>query len=114
MMPDANVAATCCLLAAANRAEMSVDSAAILISVSMLGGTLTKSTKRLILSALEYRPRTVGTVGLGSTVERCMPNGRHTVDQPDEGNHDGGGHGRETQATVSPPEWTERPEQQEH
>ena len=38
-----------------------------------------------------------------------MPNGRHTVDQPDEGNHDAGGHGRETQATVSPPEWTQRP-----
>jgi hypothetical protein len=31
---------------------------------------------------------------LGSTVERCMPNGRHTVDQPDEGNHDADGHGR--------------------
>ena len=72
------------------------------------------SVKRLILSVLRYRLRTVGTVSSGSTVERGMPNGRHTVNQPDEGNRDADGHGRETQATVSPSQWTQRPEQQEH
>ena len=43
-----------------------------------------------------------------------MPNSRHTIDQPDERNHDADRDGRETQATVSPPEWTQRHEQQEH
>src|SRR6516162_9100802 len=39
------------------------------------------------------RARTVGIAGSPSTVERRMPNGRHTIDQPDEGNHDAGRHG---------------------
>src|SRR4029079_15566321 len=83
-------------------------------SDSVLGSTVTWITKRLILSALGCRARTVGMAGSGSTVERCMPNGRHAIDQPDEGNHDAGGHGRKTQSTIRPPESTHGPHTQEH
>jgi hypothetical protein len=43
-----------------------------------------------------------------------MPNGRYTVGQPNKRDRDADGHGRETQAALSPPERPKRHEQHEH